>query len=458
MSKINTSPPSGFPEFSPKFEIVRQNWIRTITSVFEKNGFLPTETPIIERAENLVAKGGNPKEIYVLDRLLNEEVGNKKNALRFDHTVPLALFVARHQNEITFPFRRYAIGPVFRGERAQKGRFRQFDQCDIDVIGSEDLPIFYDAEVASIAIQIFCKLFPNNDFFVRINNRKILTEFFASLGVADTQIMRVIKIIDDLEKLSRDKILARFAEEKIEQEVAEKILKFTEISGTNAEILKKLKTVSDDSDFQVAVAELEIVIQTLENMEIAEKYFRIDLKIARGLDYYTGTVFETTLVGHEDLGSICSGGRYEDLASVFTNKKMPGVGISIGLSRLLSQLFAEQIIKPEKSSPTEVLIFSAEQDFNNLKIARTIYSAAKILKEGNDRKSFSTQIYFEPKKISKKFEYAEKIGAQFCAIVGTDEAEKGMITIKNLKSGEQATVKIEKIFDEVNKRRYVGAY
>ncbi len=447
MSKINTSPPSGFPELSPKFEIVRQNWIRTIADIFEKNGFLPTETPIIERAENLIAKGGNPKEIYVLDRLLNTEVGNKKNALRFDHTVPLALFVARHQNEITFPFRRYAIGPVFRGERAQKGRFRQFDQCDIDVIGIENLPVFYDAEVAAIAIQVFQKLLPNNDFFVRINNRKILTGFFASLGISDDQLMSVIKIIDDLEKISRDEVFIRFADEKIDKTVAEKILNFTEISGTNIEILEKLKKVSDNTDFLSAVNELKIVIQTLENMKIPEKYFRIDLRIARGLDYYTGTVFETTLVGYEGLGSICSGGRYNDLASVFTNKKMPGVGISIGLSRLLSQIFEAGIVKPEKSSPTEVLIFSAEQDFNNPEIAKTIFSVADILRE-----KFSTQIYFEPKKITKKFEYAEKIGVQFCAIIGEDEARKGMVTIKNLKSGEQQTVKIEDVLDKVNKR------
>ncbi len=445
MTKANTSTPSGFPELEPKFEIVRQNWIRTITSIFEKNGFLPIETPLVERAENLVAKGGNPKEIYVLDRLLNEEVGNKKTALRFDHTVPLALFVARHQNEIAFPFRRYAIGPVFRGERAQKGRFRQFDQCDIDVIGSEDLPVFYDAEVAAIAIQIFRKLLPLNEFFVRINNRKILTGFFSSLGISDAQIMTVIKIVDDLEKLSKDDILARFADEKIEKPVAEKVLEFTEISGTNAEILKKLKTVSEDTNFLSAVDELQTVIEALEAMGIEEKYFRVDLKIARGLDYYTGTVFETTLVGHEDLGSICSGGRYDDLASVFTNKQMPGVGISIGLSRLLSQLFDADIVKSEKSSPTQVLIFSAELDFNNPKIAKTIFSAAEVLRE-----KFSTQIYFEPKKIAKKFEYAEKIGAQFCAIVGEVEAEKGMVTIKNLKSGEKFTASIKDALAMIN--------
>jgi histidyl-tRNA synthetase len=446
MTKANTSTPSGFPEFSPKFEIVRQNWMRNIAEIFEKNGFWPIETPLVERADNLVAKGGNPKEIYVLDRLLNKEVGNKKNALRFDQTVPLALFVARHQTEINFPFRRYVIGPVFRGERAQKGRFRQFDQCDIDVIGSENLPIFYDAEVAAIVIKVFRKLLPDNNFFVRINNRKILSEFFSSLGIADDQIMTVIKIVDDLEKMSRADILAQFESQGIDQSVAEKVLDFTEISGTNEEILRKLKTVSDDANFLSAVEELETVIQTLKNMEIPEKYFQIDLRIARGLDYYTGTVFETTLVGHEDLGSICSGGRYDDLASIFTGRKMPGVGISIGLTRLLSQLFDAGIVKPEKSSPTEILIFSAEQDFDNSKIAKAIYATADVLQE-----KFNTQIYFESKKIVKKFEYAEKIGAIFCAIIGSDEADKGEVTIKDMNNGKQYTVKVGDALSVINK-------
>ncbi len=440
MQKFNTTNPSGFPEFTPAENQVRVHWMREIAKVFESYGFLPIETPIIERTDNLLGKGGNPKEIYALDRLHGESLdkdAEKSRALRFDLTVPLALYVARHLNEITFPFRRYAMGPVFRGERAQKGRFRQFEQLDIDVIGSENLSVVNDAQMPAIIIEIFQKLLPNNDFIVRINNRKILTGFFSSLNIEDNKIKPVLDSVDDLEKIGEDGVKKKLNQENLNDKQISKIFEFLSVTGSNKEKLNFLQKIDCDNEkFQEGLQEMQTVISALHNMKVSEKNFNFDLKIARGLDYYTGTVFETNLIGYENLGSICSGGRYDDLAKVFTKKHLPGVGISIGLTRLLWQLFNAKIITPEKASTTDVLVIPIEEHF----LPQALNISAQIRKNG-----FKTETYFENKKIAKKFNYADKNKIPVVAIIGESEIENNSVQLKNMKTGEQKLVKISEI-------------
>lgn len=436
MKKFNTMTPSGFPEFSPAEEQVRQQWITTIADTFKNYGFQPITTPLVEREENLLGKGGNPKEIYALKRVLDED-GDKShsgNTLRFDHTVPLALYVARHQNELTFPFKRYAIGPVFRGERAQKGRFRQFDQCDIDVIGMEKLSVQNDALMPAIIIEIFQKCLPKNDFIVRINNRKI----FSQLAASPDQLTLILDSVDDLEKIGAQKVEANLIEGGLSFDEAKKVLAFVAISGTNDEILLGLSKIEGKETFQEGLEELKTVIQSLRDMGIDEKYFKIDLTIARGLDYYTGTVYETNLIGYEGLGSICSGGRYEDLASVFTNKKMPGVGISIGLTRLLSQLFEAKIVEVGNSSHLDVLFIPADE----VATGKCLQLATELRNNGK-----KVDVYLETKKLGKKFDYADKIGVAHVIVIGENEIKDKTAQVKNMVTGEKENIKDTEILE-----------
>jgi histidyl-tRNA synthetase len=440
---FNVSTPSGFPEFSPVKEQVRQNWLKTIVQIYEQYGFSPIYTPIIERTENLLGKGGNPKEMYVLDRYLSDESADKdaekSRALRFDHTVPFALYVARHFNELSFPFKRQAIGPVFRGERAQKGRFRQFDQCDIDVIGNGKLSILHDAQIPAIIIEIFTKLLPKNDFVVRINNRRILLGFFASIGIVANKVKKALDIVDDLEKLSEEKIRENFLTENILEEQVTKILNFVKISGNNSEILEALKNLQiENAEFLAGLNDLKIVIKSLEAMGLKSKYYKIDLKIARGLDYYTGTVFETNLVGYEKIGSICSGGRYDDLGEVFSGKSLPAVGISIGLTRLLGQLFDAGIIEPVKQTKTEILIIHIGEDAlpKALEIAQNLRTSGLFVEN-----------YLDDKKLPKKFDYADKLKIPYVLTLGENEINANVVQVKNMETGSKEDVKIDKLIE-----------
>ncbi len=414
MAKLNTSTPSGFLEFSPAEQRVVQHWKKTIAEIFEANGFPMLETPLVERSENFEAKGGNPKEIYVLDRLRREEAVDQDKdirAVRFDHTVPLALYVARHFNELAFPFRRSVIGPVMRGERAQKGRFRQFDQCDIDVIGSEKLSLANDAQMVAIIAQIFEKLMPEQKFVIRINNRKILTGFFAAFNANPAEFKKLLDFLDNLEKNPN----AKLAGHPIEFQ--ERILEFVETTGTADEILEKLKDFSDHPEFVEGAEELAEVVKILRAMKVPEDQWQIDLRIARGLDYYTGTVYETNLVGYEGLGSVCSGGRYDDLAKVFMGKDLPGVGISIGLTRLLWQLFQDENIKKSltdaalKKNP-HIIILSRD----NLLLASSLQLGEELRSKG-----FSVEVYMEDKKIQKQIDFAKKMAIPCRVIVGEND-------------------------------------
>lgn len=450
MSQFNVSTPSGFPEFSPAQERVRQQWIQVISDVFESNGFMPITTPLVEREDNFLAKGGNPKEMYVLKRLLDDDSDSSHsgNAIRFDHTVPLALYVARHLNDIKFPFKRYAIGPVMRGERAQKGRFRQFDQCDIDILGAENLSLLNDALMPAIIIQIFEKLNIGN-FVVRINNRKMLTGFAKTFNIDEKS---YLDVLDQKEKVSLEAFHKMFEALRPDSHYDEKT---KEVNALTEEVSKeeyKLYTTEWRDFFTFArerlagklhkeyfdgLDELEQVWKVLkEDFQISQSRFQYDFSIARGLDYYTGTVFETTLVGSENLGSICSGGRYDDLAEVFTGKKLPGVGISIGLTRLLSQLFDAGIIKADRSSPTDVLVLAQDPKY-----------MSDALQFGGTLRSFGVNVenYLEKKKIGKQFDYANKLGIPFCAVLGEYEVRDGTVQIKNMTTGEQQTVKRDEV-------------
>ena len=430
MAKLNVSTPSGFPEFSPVQERERQRWIGIIKDVFEKHGFPQVDTPLVERAENFVAKGGNPKEIYVLDRLLREEAVDQEKgqrAIRFDHTVPLALYVARNFNDLTFPFRRSAIGPVMRGERAQKGRFRQFDQCDIDVIGNGSLSLLNDAQMVAIIVELFEQLMPDQKFKIRINNRKILIGHARAFGMDEKKYLEIWDQRDKVGDAKFREMLVGLSPDPEKQKLAENFKDFFQKERAEKAV------ANDDWDTYFeelrkygaihplcaeGVQELETTVRfLLEDLKIDKSKFYIDLSIARGLDYYTGTVYETNLLNEDGtintaLGSVCSGGRYDDLAKVFTGKDLPGVGISIGLTRLLWQLFDAKILEPTQSSSSDVIVLSREESC----LSDALSIASSLRKEG-----IAVETYLEPKKIQKQFDYAKKMGIPVAVIVGDQD-------------------------------------
>jgi histidyl-tRNA synthetase len=446
----NITPPSGFPEFSPDEEKIRQHWLKQITNIFEKYSFQSITTPLVERAENLTSKGGNAKEIYVLERLLAEKnsPGKKDQALRFDHTVPFALYTARHLQEINFPFRRYTIGPVFRGERAQQGRFRQFDQCDIDIIGQNSLDIVNDALVPAIIIEIFQKII-STDFIVQISHREILQGFLLDLLDFDEEnlttenkekLQEIFHIIDNLEKFSREKISTDLDSAGLDNNQQNKI--FALLKLTN---LSEIKEVCNHRIFQDGVEKLQAVINYLEIIlpNSAGKNFAINLHIVRGLDYYTGTIYETKITKFADWGSVCSGGRYDNLGEQFSNKKLPGVGISIGLTRLLKLAIANEIFQaPKDLSSAEILIIPTENQF--------LPASLQLMKELQTAE-ISVEIFTEDKKFSKKMDYANRQKIPTIFIVGADEISSGIFTIKNMKTGEQEKMTTEEFLQNYEK-------
>ncbi len=351
MEKVEPKTLPGFMELMPQDQILFEKMKKTIEEVYASYGFYPLDTPIIELSSVLLAKAGGEteKQIYRFNK------GDNDLSLRFDLTVPLAKYVASRSNELIFPFKRYQIGKVYRGERPQKGRFREFYQCDIDVIGNETLSILYDAEIPSIIYDLFKKL-NIGDFTIRINNRKVLTGFFNSLELSNI-VTDILRIIDKIEKIGEDATRSELSYLGIDDEKVSKIMNFIRISGNPFEKINKLKELSiTDPVFNEGVSELETVITNIKDREIEESYYDVDLTIARGLDYYTGTVYETILKDYPSIGSVCSGGRYDNLATYYTDKKLPGVGISIGLTRLFYQLKEANVIKTEESSVADITI------------------------------------------------------------------------------------------------------
>ncbi|WP_353928904.1 histidine--tRNA ligase [Okeanomitos corallinicola TIOX110] len=443
--KINYSTPSGFPEFLPSEKRLEVHLLDIIRRVFESYGFTPIETPAVERLEVLQAKGNQGDNIiYGIDPILppnrqaekdkSGESGSEARALKFDQTVPFAAYIARHLNELTFPFARYQMDMVFRGERAKDGRFRQFRQCDIDVVGRGKLSLLYDAQMPAIITEIFDAI-NIGDFVIRINNRKILTGFFQSVGVAENQIKACIGIIDNLEKIGEAKVKLELEKEGISSEQTEKIIEFIKIDGGVDDILDKLKHLASNlpsaEEFNLGVSELETVINGVRDLGVADKHFCIDLSIARGLNYYTGTVYETTLIGHEALGSICSGGRYEELVGMFLGEKMPGVGISIGLTRLISRLLKAGVLNTLSATPAQVMVVNMQEDLMPvyLKVSQQLRQAG-----------INVITNFDKKQVGKQFQLADKQGIRFCIIIGADEAAAEKSSLKDLQTGEQIEV------------------
>ena len=434
MQKTEPKTLPGFMELLPGEQVLFNQMKETIQKTYEKFGFLPIDTPVIESTEVLLAKAGGETE----KQLYSFTKGDSNLTLRFDLTVPLAKYVAMHWNELSFPFRRYQIGKVYRGERAQKGRYREFYQCDIDVIGDGELNIINDAEIPSIMYEIFKKLGLDN-FTIKINNRKILNGLFEAIDAKENAV-DIMRIIDKIEKIGKEKVIEELSKLQISEENIEKIIKLIQINGTTDEKLQALDNLEIGNEtYNEGVKELKEVIKYIRLFNVPEEYFTVDVSIARGLDYYTGTVYETFLNEYRSVGSICSGGRYNNLSEYYTDKKLPGVGMSIGLTRLFYILNEINLIKTEKKSISEVLIISMVPD-----LKPAIETANRLRQAG-----INTEIYFDDKKIKAKFKYADKLKIPYVIVIGEEEIETGELTLKNMETGEQKREKIEGVIGEL---------
>ena len=424
----------GFMELLPSQQIQFNIMVDKIRKSYEKLGFLPLDTPIIEMAEVLLAKAGGEteKQIYRFDK------GDNDLALRFDLTVPLAKYVTEYYNALTFPFKRYQIGKVYRGERPQKGRYREFYQCDIDIIGDGELSIINDAEMPSVIYTTFKEL-GFEDFTIRINNRKILNGLFEELNLKDTSV-DIMRIIDKLEKIGKDNVIKCLQDINISNEKIDKIMNFLEIDGTTDDKIDSLKKLNFTNElFVKGIEELEQVIKYVRLFGVPDNNFKVDLTIARGLDYYTGTVYETFLDDYREIGSVCSGGRYENLSEFYKDRKMPGVGVSIGLTRLFYKLNELAIIKEDKKSISKVLVVSMIDDNS-----KSLEVADMFRKSG-----INTDIYLEDKKIKAKFKYADKLQIPYVAIIGEEEVKNGTLSLKNMETGEQEQLRIEEAIEKI---------
>lgn len=419
----------GFMELIPNEQILFNRMVDTIRHNYEKFGFLPIDTPVMERAEVLLAKGGGETE----QQVYRFEKGDTDIALRYDLTVPLARYVSQHFSELTFPFKRYHIGKVYRGERAQRGRFREFYQCDVDIIGNNTLDIVNDAEIPSIIYSTFKDL-GFDSFTIKINNRKVLKGFFQWLEIED--LTGVLRTIDKLDKIGLEKVKLELEEQELDTATIDKIIELIQIEGTNEEKLESLKKLEIENDiFKDGLDELTAVIYYVGVFGVPKDNYMIDLTIARGLDYYTGTVYETFLDDHTSIGSICSGGRYDNLAEYYTKQKLPGVGISIGLTRLFYQLYEAKLIETTDSSLTKIIIIPMKGCLD-----KSIEISNNLRK--ND---ISTQVYLEKGKLGKKIGFADKLNIPYVLIIGTNEIEKGEYTLRDMNTGEQTMLSMEEI-------------
>ena len=440
MSKVEPKIMSGFMELTPENQIKFNYMYDTIKNTYESFGFLPIDTPILEYSEILLAKAGGEteKQIYSFKK------GDTDISMRFDLTVPLSRYVSQHMNDITFPFKRYQIGKVYRGERPQKGRFREFYQCDIDVIGNGELSIAYDAELPCIIYNVF-KKFAFGEFVIKINNRKILNGFFSSLGLSE-HVTDILRIVDKIDKIGSEIVKEELIKIGVLEEAADRILYFINIDGSNDEIINALKNLNIENEiFNKGVEEIEQVINYLRMFNIPENNFKIALSIARGLDYYTGTVYETNLVDYPELGSICSGGRYDNLTSYYSNHTMPGVGISIGLTRLFDQLMDNGLIEKIQTNSSIAQVLIVDADNSNFEYVSNV---GNILRQNNIR----TDIYYGDKQLKNKMKYANKLAIPYVLIIGETEKNESLVTIKDMVSGEQNLTTIEEAIKIINKK------
>ena len=424
MAKVTPRTLSGFMELLPADQMKFERMLSILRDTYSLYGFTPLDTPVIESAEVLLAKGGGEteKQIYRFTK------GDSDIALRFDLTVPLAKYVAAHYGELSFPFRRFQIGKVYRGERAQRGRFREFYQADIDVIGDGALDIMNEAEIPAIIYNTFTR-FGFQRFQIHVNNRKILNGFYSMNGMSE-KAGEIMRTVDKLDKIGAEKVrLLLIDEVKMLPCKAENVMDFMAITGTNAEVLSALERYRGmDATFDEGLDELKAVTAHLREFGVPEENFAIDLTIARGLDYYTGTVYETIMTDHPEIGSVCSGGRYDNLAEYYTDKKLPGVGISIGLTRLFYVLQEQGLLSEEVvSSPADALVIPMSEDLG------PAVSAATALRAGGVR----TQLYVEKKKFKAKMNYADKLSVPFVVLLGEDEIQEGLVSVKDMTTGEQ---------------------
>lgn len=433
--KIQPKTLPGFMELLPNEQILFNEMKEKIQKTYEKFGFLPLNTPIIESAEVLLAKAGGEteKQIYRFNK------GDSDLALRFDLTVPLAKYVTEYYPNLTFPFRRYQIGKVYRGEKAQRGRYREFYQCDVDIIGEDELSLINDAEIPSIIYNTFKEL-GFDDFTISINNRKILNGLFESLEL-NNKAVDILRIIDKIDKIGKENVIKEIQDLGVEQNKIDTIMNFISITGNIEETISALRGLNIDNElFNLGVNELEEVASNIKLFGVPIQNYKIDLTIARGLDYYTGTVYETFLNQYRQLGSVCSGGRYDNLSSYYTDRKMPGVGISIGLTRLFFQLTDNKIIEAGNRSISKVLIISMVDEFD-----KSIEVATKLRENG-----INTQIYTDNAKIKKQFNYANRLGIPYVIIIGEDEINNNVVSLKNMESGEQQVVSVERAIEIIN--------
>ncbi|MEW6689125.1 MAG: histidine--tRNA ligase [Pseudomonadota bacterium] len=436
MKKVKPALLRGFDqEYLPQDQLRFNALVDLVRRNFERYGFLPLETPSAERKEVLTSKGGSEKEIYALARLAagdDEDEAATRGALRFDLTVPLARYVAMHERELAFPFRRYQIQRVWRGEapQARKGRFREFYQCDIDIIGRDRLGILAEAEIPSVIYSVFTEM-AIGEFRIRINNRKLLKGLLHEHGVADASAAAVLRALDKVDREEKAKILQDMKNEGVSASSAAELLALlSEKRGTNETLDMLEKMPGRNELLHDGLAEAKQVVAAVRQFGVPESAFCMDLSVVRGLDYYTGTIYETTLAKYPELGSICSGGRYDDLASHFTETRLPGVGISIGLTRLFSRLREAGLLRAPERTPAEVLVTTMEGQGIGayLEFARRLRGAG-----------INTEVYLEPAKLRKQLEYAEKKGFRLAVIAGETEFASRSVQLKNLATRESLT-------------------
>lgn len=423
---------AGFMELMPNEQILFNQIKEKIEKTYKKFGFLPLDTPILELSEVLLAKAGGEteKQIYRFEK------GDTEVSMRFDLTVPLAKYVAKNYGNLSFPFRRYQIGKVYRGERTQKGRFREFYQCDIDIIGDEELSIINDAELPSVIYNVFKEL-GFEDFTICINNRKILNGLFESIEQKENSV-EILRVIDKIEKIGKEAVIEELEKIEVTKDAIDKIISFIEIEGSTDEKLQKLQSLNIENEtFKLGYEELTQVVKNVRLFGVPDSNFKVDLTIARGLDYYTGTVYETFLNQYREIGSICSGGRYENLAEFYTDKKLPGVGISIGLTRLFYKLNELNLIKAEKKSVADVLVIPMIEDMTiPIKVAKDLRM-----------QGINTEIFLNDKKLKAKMKYADKLEIPYVIVIGEDEVSSEVVKIKDMITGKEEKCQIKNIAD-----------
>lgn len=434
MNKVEARTLPGFMELLPEEQILFNQMKEKIAKSYEKFGFLPIDTPVIEMSEVLLAKAGGEteKQIYRFNK------GENDLALRFDLTVPLAKYVTQYYNNLAFPFRRYQIGKVYRGERPQKGRFREFYQCDIDIIGDGELSIINDAELPAVIYNTIREL-GFSDFTICMNNRKILNGLFKELNQEENSV-EIMRIIDKLEKIGKENVIECLKDINVPEQEINKIMEFIQIDGTTDEKLEKLEKLNISNElFEKGLEELRQVVKYVRGFGVPDTNFKVDLTIARGLDYYTGTVYETFLNDYREIGSVCSGGRYENLAEYYTDRKLPGVGVSIGLTRLFYKLNELKAINAKQTSIAKVLVISMVED-----MSKSLETATKLRENG-----INAEVYLEDKKIKAKFKYADRLKIPYVIVVGEDEIANNVVTLKNMQTGEQETLTIEEAIKKI---------